>query len=69
MYSLIDYIIVLCCLLKKIDFGGTRTKQLVKTFKNENAKLKGSVSPKIYSMIIPNNVSVKITALETYLNS
>lgn len=69
LYSLIDYIIVLCCLLKRIDFGGTRTKQLVKTFKNENAKLKGSVSPNIYSMIIPNNVSVKITALETYLNS
>lgn len=29
LYSLIDYIIIVCCLLKRVDFSGTRAKKLL----------------------------------------
>ncbi len=67
LYSLIDYIIIVCCLLKRVDFNSLRAKKLVKTFKNENANLQKRVAPDIYSQIVQQNVSQKISALEIYL--
>ena len=69
LYSLIDYIIIICCLLKRIDFSGLRAKELLHQYKAQNVLLQNSVAPNIYNMIISQNVSVKISALETYLNS
>ena len=68
LYSLIDYIIIVCCLLKRVDFSGTRAKTLLRQYKEENERLKHSVTPTIYSQIIHQNVANKITALELYLN-
>jgi len=68
LYSLIDYIIIVCCLLKRIDFSGTRAKKLLERYKAENSKLQQNVTPTIYSQIIQQNVTTKITALEAYLN-
>ena len=69
LYSMIDYIIIICCILKRIDFNGSRAKELLKQYKVQNNKLQAEVSPVIYNQIIPTNVSTKISALETYLNS
>ena len=69
LYSLVDYIIIICCLLKRIDFNNTRAKDLLHQYKEQNALLKSSVTPEIYSMIIQQNVASKITSLEAYLNS
>lgn len=69
LYSLIDYIIIICCLLKRIDFTDTRAKKLLNRYKSENSTLKQSVAPTIYNCIIQQNVAGKISALETYLNS
>jgi abortive infection bacteriophage resistance protein len=69
LYSLIDYIIIICCLLKRIDFTGTRAKKLLNQYKAENTALQQTVSPAIYNSIFQQNVATKITALETYLNT
>ncbi len=69
LYSIIDYIIILCCLLKRIDFTGVRAKNLLKVYKTENVSLQKSVSPAIYNMLFQQNVTAKIALLEIYLNS
>lgn len=68
LYSLIDYIIIVCCLLKRVDFSGTRAKTLLCQYKEENNRLKNSVTPTIYSQIVHQNVATKIASLELYLN-
>lgn len=68
LYSLIDYLIIICCLLKKIDFSSTRVKQLYKDYIDQNKTLKELVSDDIYHMIIPKNVHIKIKALGEYLS-
>ena len=67
LYSLVDYIILVCCLLKRVDFSNKRARELIKSFKDENEKLKTELNPQIYSMIIQQNTTSKITALESYL--
>ena len=69
LYSLIDYIIVVCCLLKRVDFSGVRAKSLLDKYKAENQRLQNSVTTTIYDQIIQQNVSSKITALKTYLDT
>lgn len=69
LYSLVDYIIIICCLLKRIDFNNTRANDLLRQYKEQNDLLKSSVTPEIYSMIIQQNVASKITSLKAYLNS
>lgn len=69
LYSLIDYIIIICCLLKRIDFSGTRAKNLLLEFKKQNSLLQNSVAPSIYNLIMQQNITSKITVLESYLNS
>jgi len=68
LYSLIDYIIILCCILKRVDFSGTRAVNLLEKYKRENKKLQESVSPEIYSQIIQQQETTKIRGLEVYLN-
>lgn len=68
LYSLIDYIIIVCCLLKRVDFSSTRAKRLLEQYKVQNSILQNAVTPNIYNQIIPLNVASKITALEAYLN-
>ena len=62
------YIIVTCCLLKQVDFSGLRAKNLLDTFKQENANLQQKVDPTIYSLIVQLNVASKIAGLEAYIN-
>jgi len=50
-------------------FSGTRAKELLNIYKQENDKLMKAVDPQIYAMIIPQNVTTKIAALETYLGT
>lgn len=68
LYSLIDYIIILCCLLKRIDFTKTRAKKLLNQYKAESDSLKASVDSSIYACLFQNNVAIKVSALEAYLN-
>lgn len=68
LYSLIDYIIIICCLLKRTDFTGTRAKQLLNQYKAENEALKNAVDPAIYNCLFQHNVNVKISRLEAYLS-
>jgi abortive infection bacteriophage resistance protein len=69
LYSLIDYIIIVCCLLKRVDFSSSRAKQLVHAYKSQNQLLQNSVASAIYTQIIQQNVTQKIASLETYLNT
>lgn len=67
LYSLIDYIIIICCLLKRVDFSSARAKKLVDEYKIQNQILKQGVSDDIYSQIVQQNVLQKIDELEVYL--
>lgn len=69
LYSLIDYIIIVCCLLKRIDFSSSRAKRLVQAYKEQNQLLQSRVASDIYVQIIQQNVTQKIKALEVYLNT
>lgn len=69
LYSLIDYVIIICCLLKRIDFSESRAKELLHQYKAQNILLQNSVATDIYNQIIPQNVAVKLSALDTYLNT
>ena len=62
LYSLIDYIIIVCCLLKRVDFSGTRALTLLNKYKEENQRLQNSVASEIYDHIIP----VSYTHLDVY---
>lgn len=68
LYSLLDYVIIVCCVLKRLDFSNTRAKALVEKYKNENVRLWERVTPAIYGQIIQQKVDLKIAALELYLN-
>lgn len=68
LYSLIDYIIIVCCLLKRVDFNAIRATSLLDKYKTENQRLQDNVTPEIYAQIVQRNVASKIVALETYLN-
>lgn len=65
--SVIDYIIIICCILKRIDFDGKRAIRLLDSFNEANARLKGQVSEEIYNMIVKPNVSKKESLLRAYL--
>ena len=69
LYSLIDYIIIVCCILKRVDFSKTRSTNLLEKYKTENQLLSSKVTPPIYQTIIQQNVAIKITKLEAYLKS
>lgn len=69
LYSLIDYVIIICCLIKRIDFSESRAKELLHQYKAQNILLQNSVATDIYNQIIPQNVAVKLSALDTYLNT
>lgn len=67
LYSLIDYIIIVCCVLKRVDFSSKRAEQLIDAYEEQNRLLQSKVTPLIYSMIIAQNVTQKITDLRAYL--
>ena len=64
LYSLIDYIIIICCLLNRFDFNMKRAKHVFQTYKDQNKILEQSVSSEIYNMLIPPNVVEKLKGLE-----
>lgn len=69
LYSLIDYIIIVCCVLKRIDFSKTRAVKLLEKYKEENQNLSRRLPSNVYRIILQQNVSNKISKLEIYLNS
>ena len=69
LYSLIDYIIIVCCVLKRIDFNKIRAANLLEKYKEENQRLSDRVPTNIYQTILQQNVANKISKLETYLRS
>lgn len=69
LYSLTDYIIVVCCMLKHVDFTRKRAYDLLNTYRLEIQKLKTNVTADIYDSIIQNNITQKISSLEDYLCS
>jgi len=69
LYSLIDYIIIICCILKRVDFSKTRAISLLEKYKTENQVLFSRMPPGIYQTIVQQNVAVKISKLEAYLHS
>lgn len=68
LYSLIDYIIVICCILKRISFSKERSKTLLRKYEEETKKLQNNVTPEIYNIIIQQNVPEKIQGLKEYIN-
>lgn len=68
LYSLIDYIIIVCCVLKRIDFSKVKADNLLEKYKEENQRLFNSVPINIYQTVIQQNVADKISKLELYLH-
>lgn len=69
LYSLVDYIILICCILKRINFNNCRGIELIDSYNHHNNVLASKVSPQILQIIMYQNVSTKITGLKQYLNS
>ncbi len=67
LYSLIDYLIILCCILKRIDFSGERAKHLIESYERANLRLKERVNVDIYDKVITSGVESKIIKLKQYL--
>ena len=67
--SVIDYIIILCSLLKRIDFSNERMVSLVSAYKLATEKLRQEVTDTIYKEIIQQNVERKLQALEIYIHA
>lgn len=65
--SLIDYIIIICCLLKHVDFSTARAKKLLFEYKKQNEILASQIAPSIYETIINDTISAKIEALKAYI--
>lgn len=68
LYSLIDYIVIVCCILKRIDFSKIKAINLLKKYEKENLYLASRIPPNIYQIIVQQNVSTKISKLESYLH-
>ena len=68
LYSLLDYVIIVCCMLKRLDFSNTRARALVEKYKRENIRLQERVTSAIYNQIVQQKVNLKTAALESYLN-
>ena len=68
LYSLIDYIIILCCVLKRVSFNKYRIKTLLNKYEQETQKLQNNITPEIYNIIIQQNVPEKIQGLREYIN-
>lgn len=66
-FSLIDYIITLCCILRKLDSLSPRAENLISAYKEENDKLRATVTPDISKVLFKQNMELKIAALEKYL--
>ena len=69
LYSLVDYIIVLCCVLKRVDFSNGRASRILDRYEDLNRNLKDRVTPVIYNKIVSSNVSAKINGLRRYLET
>lgn len=67
--SLADYIIIICCLLKRIDYTGKIAEDLLITYKSENERLKRALTTDIYNTIIQKNVAEKMNKLAIYLKN
>lgn len=67
LYSLIDYVILVCAVLKRIDFSNIRAKTIIEKYEIENQRLKESVQTNIYNMIVSSSVATKVLGLKTYL--
>ena len=68
LYYLVDYIILLACILKRVDYSKERARRMVTAYRHENEALRQVVPAEIYSMIVPNNVDAKLQELEKYLS-
>lgn len=66
--TIMDYIIILCTLLHKIDFSSDRSLKLIEKYRKITGNLRKQVTPEIYSMVIQHNVPIKMQNLENYLS-
>lgn len=66
LYSLIDYIIIICCLLKKTDFNSKRVRNLITAYRSQNQILKASLPSDLYRIIIPYHVEKKVERMDTF---
>lgn len=69
LYSMIDYIIIICCLLKRVDFSNERANELLASYKKENENLKSLINPDVFDIIFQQKITAKINSLELYLMS
>ena len=69
LYSLVDYLILISCLLKRLDFSKKRALNLIEQFEMYNKKLKNDLPVEICDVILYHNTDVKISLLKKYLKS
>ncbi len=67
-YTIIDFIILVSCLLKKVDANTARANQLVRKYGNLVDALRCGVTPDVFNMIIQSRHDAKIQDIARYLN-
>lgn len=66
--SLVDYFIILCILSKRMDFKGTRAKNLLNRYREENFYLQCTVPTSISEVLITWTDGDKVLAMDEYLS-
>ena len=66
-YSIVDFIILISCLLKKIDRSPDRAQHLVECYVSYVSKLKADVPLEVFDMIIQHQHDTKINGILNYL--
>ncbi len=67
--SLVDYIIILCFLIKRFDYTGMRAKELVQGYIRAIDNLKSKVSDVVFNKVFPADIIQKNSALQAYIQA
>lgn len=65
--SIVDYMVIVMFLLKKLGSSKTELKKLVRKFVNESESLRGKIPVPVYTSIMGSDFRNKTTALERYI--
>lgn len=65
--SIVDYLIIVCCLLEKIDVNKKQANKLLKEYEVSINKLKNSVDPNVFNLVVPSDTFNKLSDLKKYL--
>ena len=69
LHTLVDYVIVMCTLLKRFDYTGTKAKEFVQRYVSTIDIFRKKVSADVYDKVFSNRVRQKIISLQNYVQA